>query len=344
MYTQIQIILYEITTYPPEYGEILLYYHTYHIFFYFHLISLTNYNIIILNYQSNEGISMKINELYKRKKTVISFEIFPPKKEPDISGIYTTLEKLGDLSPDFISVTYSAGGSANREMTLDIAAAIKNQYKVESVAHLTCISSDRAEVGRMLNKAEMLGIENILALRGDIPEGFSGEPAFHFAKELIYEIKNTHPSFCVGATAYPEGHIDCETMEKNVEYLKEKADAGAEFLITQLFFDNRCFYEFYDKTLSAGLRLPISAGVMPIISKSQIEKMIFMCGASLPAKLVRVLRKYEHNAEDLQKAAIEYSANQINDLIAHKVDGIHIYTMNRPEIARENLKRLEKWN
>lgn len=287
---------------------------------------------------------MKIKELYKTKKTVISFEIFPPKKEPDIAAIYDTIEKLGDLSPDFISVTYSAGGSSNREMTLDIASAIKRKYGVESVAHLTCINSDRTEIRHMLDRAEKLGIENILALRGDIPADFSSEPEFHFAKELISEIRNTYPSFCVGATAYPEGHIDCDTMDQNVRYLKEKADAGAEFLITQLFFDNRCFYEFYDKTLAYGLKLPISAGIMPIRSKSQIEKMIFMCGASLPAKIIRILRKYEHSPEDLEKAAIEYSSEQINDLIAHKVDGIHIYTMNRPEIARGNMERIEKWN
>lgn len=286
---------------------------------------------------------MKIKEIYKNKKTVISFEIFPPKKDPDISSIYGALSELSELSPDFISVTYSAGGNKNSGKTFEIASAIKHKYGIESVAHLTCINSRRSEISDILKKAEEAGIENILALRGDIPEDFSGEPELHYAKELIAEIKHNHPSLCVGATAYPEGHIDCETMEQNVRYLKEKADAGAEFFITQLFFDNRCFYEFYDKTLAYNLRIPISAGIMPIISKSQIEKMIFMCGASLPAAIIRILRKYEHNPEDLEKAAIEYSAAQINDLIAHKVDGVHLYTMNRPEIARKNLERIKTW-
>ena len=286
---------------------------------------------------------MKIKDLYKTKKSVVSFEIFPPKKEPDISTVYDTVEKLCDLSPDFISVTYSAGGSANRELTLDIAHDVKSRYKTESLAHLTCINSDKSEVLKMLNRAKELGIENILALRGDIPEDFCGKGDFRFAKDLIMQIKRTHPEMCVGAAAYTEGHIECDTTDENIEYLKEKADAGAEFFITQLFFDNRFFYEFYDLTIKKGLKIPISAGIMPMLSKGQIERMIFMCGASLPAKIIRILRKYEHSPEDLQKAAIEYSSEQINDLIAHKVDGVHIYTMNRPEIARANLERMEKW-
>lgn len=286
---------------------------------------------------------MKIKEIYKAKKTVMSFEIFPPKKDSDISSIYNAINDLSELSPDFISVTYSAGGSKNSGKTFEIATEIKNKYNIESVAHLTCINSCRSEISDILQNAENSGIENILALRGDIPEGFDKKPEFRFAKELISVIKNNHPSFCVGATAYPEGHVDCETMEQNVSYLKEKADSGAEFFITQLFFDNRCFYEFYDKTLAKGLRIPISAGIMPILSKSHIEKMIFMCGASLPAAIVRILRKYEHSPEDLEKAAIDYSASQINDLIAHKVDGIHLYTMNRPSVARKNLERIQQW-
>lgn len=286
---------------------------------------------------------MKIKEIYKNKKTVMSFEIFPPKKDSNVSSICGAIEELSGLSPDFISVTYSAGGSKNSEKTFEIASELKNNHNIESVAHLTCINSRRDEISDILKNAENSGIENILALRGDIPQNFSGEPEFRFAKELISEIKTNHSSLCVGATAYPEGHVDCETMDKNVRYLKEKADAGAEFFITQLFFDNRCFYEFYDKTLACGLRIPISAGIMPILSKSHIEKMIFMCGASMPSAIVRILRKYEHSPEDLEKAAIEYSAAQINDLIAHKVDGIHLYTMNRPAIARKTLERIQQW-
>ena len=204
---------------------------------------------------------MKIKEIYKNKKTVISFEIFPPKKDPDISSIYGALSELSELSPDFISVTYSAGGSKNSGKTFEIASAIKHKYGIESVAHLTCINSRRCEISDILKKAEEAGIENILALRGDIPEDFSGEPELHYAKELIAEIKHNHPSLCVGATAYPEGHIDCETMEQTVRYLKEKADAGAEFFITQLFFDNRCFYEFYDKHLRTTCESPFPPGL-----------------------------------------------------------------------------------
>ncbi|MBE7044971.1 MAG: methylenetetrahydrofolate reductase [NAD(P)H] [Ruminococcaceae bacterium] len=287
---------------------------------------------------------MKIAELYQRKKTVISFEIFPPKKEADLEGIDRILAELGELSPDFISVTYSAGGMNNSAATFDIASKIQNEHQILSLAHMTCINSTPEQVAGNLEKAKLLGIENIMALRGDIPADYTGTPHYLYAKDLIAKIKKEQPQICIGAAAYTEGHTDCESVELGVEHLKQKADAGADFFVTQLFFDNRFFYEFYDKTLAVGLDLPISAGIMPILSKSQIEKMIFMCGASLPARIVKMLGKYENSPEDLKKAAMEYSAEQINDLIAHKVDGVHIYTMNRPEIARGNLEKIRYGN
>lgn len=283
---------------------------------------------------------MKIAELYKTKKTVISFEVFPPKKEDELLGMQDVLSELGTLAPDFISVTYSAGGSKGGRLTFDLAAWIRKHCKTQSLAHMTCINSTPEQVQENLKYAKTLGIENVLALRGDIPEDYTGTPIYQYAKELIRDIKNTHPELCVGAAAYPEGHFDCESVAKSVDYLKEKEDAGADFFVTQLFFDNRFFYEFYDQTIRAGIRVPISAGIMPILSKSQVQRMIFMCGASLPAQMIKLLGKYEHSPEDLRKAAIEYSAAQINDLMAHKVDGVHIYTMNRPEVARKNMEKM----
>lgn len=285
---------------------------------------------------------MKISEIYSHKKPVISFEVFPPKKEADVQGIYDTLEQLGNLKPDFMSVTYSAGGSGGSEITLDIASLIKEKYGTECLPHLTCINSTADEVNKIVGDIKSRGIENVMALRGDIIGDSTGAGHFKFAKELISNIRNAYPEMCIGAAAYAEGHVECESLDLSVEYLKQKVDAGANFLVTQLFFDNRCFYEFYEKAKKAGINVPISAGIMPILSKGQIQKMIFMCGVSLPAEIIKILYKYENNIDDLKKAAMDYSANQINDLISHGVDGVHIYTMNRPEIARENLLRMKK--
>ncbi|MDD4700255.1 MAG: methylenetetrahydrofolate reductase [NAD(P)H] [Oscillospiraceae bacterium] len=287
---------------------------------------------------------MKINEMYNSKKPVVSFEVFPPKKEADVQGIYDTLEQLGNLHPDFMSVTYSAGGSGGSQITLDIASLIKEKYGTECLPHLTCINSTADEVQKIVEEIRMRGIENIMALRGDLIGDSTGAGEFKYAKELISNIRKDCPDMCIGAAAYAEGHVDCESLDLSVEYLKQKVDAGANFLVTQLFFDNRSFYEFYEKAIKSGIKIPISAGIMPILSKSQIQKMIFMCGVSLPSEIVKILYKYENNIDDLKKAAMDYSANQINDLISHGVDGVHIYTMNRPEIARENVLRMKNYN
>jgi len=285
---------------------------------------------------------MKISDIYDHKKPVISFEVFPPKKEADVQGIYDTLEQLGNLNPDFMSVTYSAGGSGGSEVTLDIASLIKEKYGTECLPHLTCINSTAGEVNKILRDIRTRGIENVMALRGDLLGDNTGAGNFKYAKELISKIRNDYPEICIGAAAYSEGHVDCENLDLSVEYLKQKVDAGANFLVTQLFFDNRFFYEFYEKAIKSGINVPISAGIMPILSKGQVQKMIFMCGVSLPAEIVKLLYKYENNIDDLKKAAMDYSSRQINDLISHGVDGVHIYTMNKPEIARENILRMKK--
>jgi len=285
---------------------------------------------------------MKISTCYKQKKTVISLEVFPPKQGKGPEEIIDTIGQLQPLEPDFVSVTYSAGGSGESGVTFDLASLIKNTYGIEALAHLTCIHSDPAEVGRYLEKLKAENVENILALRGDIPPDFEGgSPAhYRYAKELIRDIKK-HGEFCVGAAAYPEGHLSADSVEESLGHLREKVDEGADFLITQLFFDNRAFHAFHEKARKAGIQIPISAGIMPILGRSQIQRMIFMCGVSLPAQIIRILSRYENDPASLLQAGIEYSGLQIRELMEQGVDGIHIYTMNRPQIARENIATIK---
>lgn len=294
--------------------------------------------IIIKKYTGSNA--MFISDLYKSKKPVISLEIFPPRNDNPVESIYQTIEELSFLKPDYISVTYSAGGVGTSDKTAEIASAVKNKYGIEALAHMTCINSSKDQIARYIDRLKQNNVNNILALRGDIPENLSPEDLpgdFRFARDLIAEISGYHPEICIGAAAYPEGHIECESLEKDIDHLKLKMEAGAKFLITQLFFDNAVFYKFYEMILKKGINIPISTGIMPILSKSQIQKMIFMCGASLPASIIKILNKYEHDLKGLIDAGIEYSCRQISDLIDNGVDGVHIYTMNRPEIAKRNI-------
>lgn len=283
---------------------------------------------------------MSVIDVFNKEKPAISFEIFPPKKESNISTIYETIGELADLQPDFISVTYGAGGTGSNK-TIDIASFIKKEYNIEALAHLTCITSDQEMVKKNIEELKQNNIQNVLALRGDIPQGFTQrkENKYSYAKDLIKELKS-EGDFTIGAAVYPEGHIQAESIEEDIKHVKEKVEAGANFLVSQLFFDNDVFYKFIEKFQKENINAKVSAGVMPILSKQQIEKMIFMCGASLPAKVIKLLAKYEHQPEDLKKQGIEYAAQQVEDLIAQGVDGVHIYTMNRPEIAKGIMERL----
>jgi methylenetetrahydrofolate reductase (NADPH) len=278
---------------------------------------------------------MKIKELFNNKP-VISLEIFPPKPEASIDTVLDTIAALSDLKPGFISVTYGAGGSS-KSHTVKIADIIKNKYNIEALAHLTCIGSTKDEIESILEQLRKSNIENIMALRGDIPcgESFSPSDNFHYryAKDLINHIKGSD-SFCIGAACYPEGHIECSDSIADLKHLKQKADCGADFLITQLFFDNNLFYSFLEKLDILGISLPVSAGIMPVINKKQIERITNLCGATLPVKFKRILDRYGDNAEALKEAGIAYATEQIIDLLASGADGIHLYTMNRPEVAR----------
>lgn len=285
---------------------------------------------------------MKISEVFKKDKTVFSFEVFPPKKTSPIETIYNTLDELSDLKPDFISVTYGAGGNTADSSTCDIASLIKNKYKIESVAHLTCVNCLKSDMDILLNQLKENNVENILALRGDISPSMPPKNDFKYASELVAYIK-TKGDFGISGACYPEGHLETDSIIDDIRNLKKKVDAGATHLMSQLFFDNSHFYSFLEKARIAGIEVPIEAGIMPVVNKKQIEKMVSMCGASLPSKFSKVMQKYENNPEALRDAGIAYAVNQIVDLISNGVDGIHLYTMNNPYIARkisESIKSL----
>lgn len=276
---------------------------------------------------------MRIKELFS-KKTVFSFEIFPPKKTSSIDVIYKTLEEMRDLSPDFISVTFSAGGSGNGMLSCEIASKLKDEYGITPMIHLPCINYTKSEITTVLDELQSRGIENILALRGDIMPESEPKNDFSHASDLITFIK-AHGNYDIGGACYPEGHAEAETMIQDILNLRKKVDAGADHLITQLFFDNNAFYEFREKAAIAGIDVPIEAGIMPVMNKKQIERMVSMCGASLPSKFTKMMQKYENNPEALRDAGIAYAVNQIVDLISNGVDGIHLYTMNNAYVARK---------
>ncbi len=284
---------------------------------------------------------MKIASLFKEGKTVFSFEIFPPKKEGSIDTIYATLEALSDLHPDFISVTYGAGGSAAGCSTIELATLIKKKYDTESIAHLTCVNSTKEDIDRIIVQLEENGIENVLALRGDINPDFPPKQDFCHASELIEYMKQ-RSSLNFSGACYPECHCEAPDMITDILNLKKKVDAGAEHLISQLFFDNERFYEFREKARIAGINVPIEAGIMPCVNAKQINRMVSMCGASLPPKFARMINRYGSNDEAMRDAGIAYAIDQIVDLIANGVDGIHLYTMNNPYIARKISESIEK--
>ena len=274
---------------------------------------------------------MRTAELFEQKP-VFSLKVFPPKPDADESVIYQTLEQLSDIHPDFISVTYGAGGGKNGSKTIRIASDIQRRYGVESVAHLPCIHLTREQAREILAQMQQAGIENILALRGDRTDNEAPAGDFRHASDLIEFIREQY-DFNIIAACYPEIHPESGSAVDDLKWLKYKVDCGADHLITQLFLDNAYFYDFREKARIAGINAPIEAGIMPVTNKRQIERMVKLCGVALPKKFVRVLEKYEHNETALRDAGIAYAIDQITDLIAEGVDGIHLYTMNNAYIA-----------
>ena len=275
---------------------------------------------------------MKVRDIFK-EKTVFSFEVFPPKKTSTVDVIYQTLDELSGLKPDFISVTFGAGGSGNSFFALDIASRIKESGLIP-VLHLPCINFTREEIDSTLAEAQKRGIENILALRGDINPDIPPVKDFEHASDLITYLRSKG-DFDIAGACYPECHPDAENLDEDIDNLKLKVESGADHLITQLFFDNDSFYDFRDKAAAKGINVPIEAGIMPVVNKNQIERMVTTWGASLPRKFVKIMQRYEHNPEALRDAGIAYAINQIVDLAASGVDGIHLYTMNNAYVARK---------
>lgn len=283
---------------------------------------------------------MYIKDIFKEKKPVLSFEIFPPKKELGIKTIYKTINELALLKPDYISVTYGASGSIKNNKTVEISSFIKKEYNIEPLSHLTCINSSKKEIDEVLNQLIENKISNVLALRGDIPNNKKNiKTEFNYAEDLIkYIVKKN--KFSIGAACYPEGHIEARNKSLDLYYLNQKVDAGTDFLITQLFFDNKYFYDFREKLRNRNINLPLQAGIMPVVNKKQVEKIVSMCGVNIPEKFIKIMNKYENNKEALIDAGITYACDQIIDLLTTGVDGIHLYVMNKSKIAKEIVKRI----
>lgn len=277
---------------------------------------------------------MKITDIHKHKKQVLSFEIFPPKKDEELKNIDETLGILCELNPDFISVTFGAGGSSNNNRTIELAKKIKYEYQVEPVVHLTCLCYDKQEIDEFSKILQAEGIENVLALRGDKNPNVPEKNEFKHASDLISYLK-TKGDFCISGACYPECHPESLNRIDEIKHLKNKVDAGAEVLLSQLFFDNEYFYRFVEECKIAGIQAPITPGIMPVINAAQIQRMVTLCGASLPEKFQKIIHRFGDNKQALFDAGMSYALSQIIDLLANDVDGIHLYTMNNPVVARK---------
>lgn len=285
---------------------------------------------------------MKIRELYHWLPLTLSFEVFPPKTEGQVAALYDTLEELETLGPNFISVTFRPDRTS-RDLTFQIAAWMKHHLGIEAMAHFTCIGASREVIRRDLDMARALGLENILALRGDPPG--DGLPAdwpqseFRYASELVALIK-AHYDFGIGVAGYPEGHIECPDRGKDLEYLKRKVEAGGEFIITQLFFDNRYFYDFVERARQIGIHVPIIPGILPILSTAQVKRFAALCAVTLPPDLLQTLDRLGENKADVQKLGVEYATQQCYDLLKQGVQGLHFYCLNRSASVRAIFQNL----
>jgi methylenetetrahydrofolate reductase (NADPH) len=277
---------------------------------------------------------MKISELYQHKERTLSFEIFPPKKDTELRNIDDTLAVLCELNPDFISVTFGAGGSSNGNRTIELAKKIKYEYHVEPVVHLTCLHYNKQEIDEFARVLEDEGLENVLALRGDRRPNVPEKSDFQHATDMISYLKPEH-NFCFLGACYPECHPESESRITEIRHLKEKVNAGAEVLLSQLFFDNKQFYHFVDDCRIADINVPVIPGIMPVINASQMKRMVSLCGASFPERFQKIINRYEDNKNALFDAGMAYALSQVIDLLVNDTDGLHIYTMNNPQVARK---------
>lgn len=285
---------------------------------------------------------MKIIDRLNEDKIHISFEVFPPKTDEGYENVISAVDKIAELDPAFISVTYGAGGGTSKN-TAKIAAHIKNDLNVLSLAHLTCASSTKEDVRNVIGNLRQLGIENILALRGDIPEGmrFPDPDRFRYAYELVKEIKK-YGDFCIGAACYPEGHVENEHKLDDIRYLKKKVDSGVDFLTTQMFFDNDIHYTFLYRIREAGITVPVLPGIMPVTSAAQMKKSQALSGTVFPRRFLAILDRFGSSPAAMRQAGIAYATDQIIDLLANGVKNIHIYSMNKPDVAAAIMNNLSE--
>lgn len=283
---------------------------------------------------------MKISDILREDKTTISFEVFPPKTTANFESVKKAALGVAALHPDYMSVTYGAGGS-NRGNTLHIAEEIQKAENVTTIAHLTCVGAGKEDIRTALSEMKEAGIENILALRGDRPKDFDGDPfkEYHYASELVATIKE-YGDFCVGGACYPEGHPDSVNKKEDIKNLKKKVDVGCEFLTTQMFFDNNIFYSFLYKAREAGILVPVIPGIMPITRANQVENAVRLSGCNVPERFRSIVDCFGENPAAMQQAGIAYATDQIIDLIANGIRHIHVYSMNKPEVAKGILDNL----
>lgn len=284
---------------------------------------------------------MKIIDILSSHDITLSFEVFPPKKLESFDSVQEATEGVAALHPSFMSVTYGAGGGTS-EFTLNIAKNIRDRFGVTVLPHLTCVSSTKATVHAQLEKMREYGFQNVMALRGDIPQGGAPCHDYTYASELIRDIKAFDPEFCIGGACYPDGHVECEHKDTDILNLKKKVDAGVDFLTTQMFFDNSVFFNYLYRLRENDIRVPVLAGIMPITKKQQLGRTVQLSGTTVPPRFKEIVDKFGDHPEAMKQAGIIYASEQIIDLIANDVRHIHVYSMNRPDIAEGILRNVSE--
>ena len=286
---------------------------------------------------------MKIIDLLTEEKLTLSFEVFPPKTESAFDSVKKATEEIAKLKPAFMSVTYGAGGGTSK-YTLDIAKNIYQEYGVPMLAHLTCVSSTKEMVKNKIADIKASGIKNVMALRGDIPKELENQDRsgwdYTHAIDLVKELKKANPEFCIGGACYPEIHPESKNQEDDIKYLKEKVDAGCDFLTTQMFFDNNLLYNFLYKIRNAGITVPIMPGIMPITNANQVERAVKLSGSFMPQRFKSLVDKFGTNPEAMKQAGIIYATDQIIDLFSNGIKNVHVYSMNKPDVAEKILNNL----
>ena len=283
---------------------------------------------------------MKIKDILAQDKPVLSFEVFPPKEESAFDSVEAAAFEIAKLSPAFMSVTYGAGGGTSK-YTVEIAADLKEKFGVTSLAHLTCVGSSREHVHHVVERLKEHDIQNVMALRGDIPKDGVIHQDYKYASELIAELK-TLGDFCIGGACYPEGHVESKTKAEDILHLKEKVKVGCDFLTTQMFFDNSLLYNFLYQIRDKGITVPVVAGIMPVTNAKQMKKILAISGAQIPAKFRAIVDKFGDNPAAMRQAGVAYATDQIVDLIANGVNAIHVYSMNKPDVAAQIKRSLSE--